>query len=71
VATYSEIEPNGRWRCFSEEEVKNADNLDFKWIDLEEKDKRTIAEVLDDMQAEAETIVTTVDELKELLGGIE
>jgi type I restriction enzyme M protein len=30
VATYSETEPNGRWRCFSEEEVKNADNLDFK-----------------------------------------
>lgn len=31
--------PNGRWRCFTEEEVKNADNLDFKWLDLEEKDE--------------------------------
>lgn len=37
VATYSAENPNGRWRCFSEKEVKNADNLDFKWIDLEEK----------------------------------
>jgi type I restriction enzyme M protein len=71
VATYSEIEPNGRWRCFSEEEVKNADNLDFKWIDLEEKDKRTIAEVLDDMQAEADGIAEAVAKLKELLGGIQ
>jgi type I restriction enzyme M protein len=71
VATYSETEPNGRWRCFSEEEVKNVDNLDFKWIDLEEKDERTIAEVLDDMQAEADGIAEAVGKLKELLGGIE
>jgi type I restriction enzyme M protein len=71
VATYSETEPNGRWRCFSEEEVKNADNLDFKWLDLEEKDERTIAEVLDDMQAESDGIAEAVGKLKELLGGIE
>jgi type I restriction enzyme M protein len=71
VATYSETEPNGRWRCFSEEEVKNVDNLDFKWIDLEEKDERTIAEVLEDMQAEADGIAEAVGKLKELLGGIE
>ena len=32
VATYSAENPNGRWRCFSEKEVKNADNLDFKFI---------------------------------------
>jgi type I restriction enzyme S subunit len=68
VATYSETEPNGRWRCFSEEEVKNADNLDFKWLDLEEKDERTIAEVLDDMQAEADGIAESVARIKELLG---
>lgn len=71
VATYSEDNPNGRWRCFSEEEVKNADNLDFKWLDLEEKDERTIAEVLEDMQAEADGIAEAVAQLKQLLGGIE
>lgn len=71
AATYSETEPNGRWRCFSEEEVKKADNLDFKWIDLEEKDERTIAEVLEDMQAESDGIAEAVAKLKELLGGIE
>lgn len=70
VATYSETEPNGRWRCFSEEEVKNADNLDFKWLDLEEKDERTIAEVLDDMQAEAELINDSVVRLRQILGDI-
>lgn len=71
VATYCESNSNGRWRCFSEEEVQNADNLDFKWIDLEEKDERTVAEVLEDMQAESDGIVKAVATLKRLLGGIE
>lgn len=69
--TYSETEPNGRWRCFSEEEVKNAENLDFKWIDFDEKDERTIQEVLNDMQEESDGISETVFMLKELLGGID
>ncbi len=69
--TYSENEPNGRWRCFSEDEVKNADNLDFKWLDLEEKDERTVTEVLEDMQEEADNISEAVTQLKQLLGGFE
>lgn len=44
-ATYSIDNPNGRWRCFTEEEVRNADNLDFKWIDLEGEDERTVSEM--------------------------
>ena len=51
--------------------MKNADNLDFKWLDLEEKDERTIAEVLDDMQEESDEIAASVAKLKELLGGVE
>lgn len=70
-ATYSDDNPNGRWRCFTEEEVKKSDTLDFKWLDLEEKDERTIQEVLDDMQAESDGIAAAVSKLKELLGGIE
>ena len=69
-ATYSEDNPNGRWRCFTEEEVKKADTLDFKWLDLEEKDERTIQEVLADMQAESDGISAAVAKLKELLGGV-
>lgn len=63
--------PNGRWRRFTEEEVKKADNLDFKWLDLEEKDERSIKQVLDDMQAESNGIADAVAKLKELLGDIE
>ena len=63
--------PNGRWRKFSEEEVNMADNLDFKWIDLEEKDERTIKEVLADMQAESDGIAEAVAKLKELLGNVD
>ena len=40
-------------------------------IDLEEKDERTIAEVLEDMQAESDGIAAAVAQLKQLLGGIE
>lgn len=69
--TYSEKNPNGRWRKFSEDEVKNADTLDFKWLDLEEKDERTIKQVLDDMKAESDGIAEAVTKLKELLGDID
>lgn len=69
--TYSEDNPNGRWRCFSEEEVNKADTLDFKWLDLEEKDERTVQEVLADMESEAEGITAAVGKLKDLLGGVE
>lgn len=71
VPTYNEDNPNGRWRCFSEEEVKNAENLDFKWLNFEEKDERTVLEILEDIQAETDGIVETVSRLKQLLGGIE
>lgn len=63
--------PNGRWRKFTEEEVKKAGNLDFKWLDLEEKDERTIKQVLDDMQVESDGIAEAVAKLKELLGDID
>ena len=45
--------------------------MDFKWLDLEEKDERTITEILDDMQAESDGIAEAVTMLKNLLGGIE
>lgn len=69
VATYSEENPNGRWRCFSEEEVKKSDNLDFKWVDLEEKDERTVAQVLKDMQAESDGIAEAIVQLNKMLIG--
>ena len=69
--TYDEkTNPNGRWRRFTAKEVADADTLDFKWLDLEEKDERTIAEVLADMQDESDGIAAAVTQLKALLGGI-
>ncbi len=69
--TYSEDTPNGRWRCFTEEEVKKSDTLDFRWLDLEVKDERTVQEVLNDMQAESDGISDAVSKLKEILGGVD
>lgn len=71
--TYSEENPNGRWRKFSEEEVYFRDQLkiDFKWIDLTEKDDRTITELLSEMQEKATAIGDAVSKLQEILGGID
>jgi type I restriction enzyme M protein len=70
--TYDEeTNPNGRWRRFTEEEVQAAENLDFKWLDLEKKDKRTISEVLDDMQRESDQIAEAVAKLKNMLEGVD
>jgi len=71
--TYSEENPSGRWRKFSKEEVYSRDllKLDFKWLDLEEKDDRTIGELLSDMQEKATSITDAVAKLQEILGGID
>ena len=73
IPTYSEENPNGRWRKFSQEEVYSRDllKLDFKWLDLEEKDDRTIGELLSDMQEKATSITDAVAKLQEILGGID
>ena len=73
VPTYSTDEPNSRWRKFTKEEVYSRDllKLDFKWMDLGEKDDRTIGELLGDMQTKAFAITEAVAKLQDLLGGIE
>lgn len=67
--TWSADNPNGRWRRFSEDDIKNRDqlNLDFRWLDLEEKDIRTVSQILSDMQNEADGITEAVAKLKECL----
>lgn len=73
ISTYSSENPNGRWRVFTKEEVYSRDllKLDFKWMDLGEKDDRTIGELLSDMQSKASAITEAVTKLQDLLGGIE
>lgn len=72
-ATYSEENPNGRWRKFTEEEVYSRDQLklDFKWLDLTEKDDRTVTELLSEMKDKATAISDAVSKLQEILGGID
>ena len=67
----AETNPNGRWRRFSEEEVKAREDLNFKWLDFTEEDTRTVAEILAEMQDESDGIAAAVAQLKELLGGLE
>lgn len=72
VETYDEDNiPNGRWRKFTETDVKAREDLNFKWIDFTEEDDRSVVEILDEMQEEADGISAAVAQLKELLGGIE
>lgn len=73
VETYSKENPNGRWRRFTKEEVYSRDllKLDFKWMDLAEKDERSVSELLADMQTKASAINDAVAKLQEILGGIE
>lgn len=72
-ATYSEENPNGRWRKFTEDEVYSRDQLklDFKWLDLSEKDDRTVTELLSEMQDKATAISDAVSKLQEILGGVD
>lgn len=67
----AESNPNGRWRRFTAEEIKNRTDLNFKWMNLSEEDERSVSEILDEMQEEADGINASVIRLKELLGGIE
>ena len=69
--TWSPENPTGRFRRFSKEDLERADTLDFRWLDLEEKDERQVSEILDDMQENAEQLAGAVQTLKTLLEGVE
>ena len=73
VPTYSEENKNGRWRRFTKAEVYARDQLklDFKWIDLEEKDDRTLAEMIEQIKTEAANISAAISELEKLIGEVE
>ena len=68
--TYSTENPNGRWRRFSAEEVAAREDLNFKWIDFSEEDERSVSEIMEDMQTQADTINDALGKLRSILGGI-
>ncbi len=71
--TYSEENPNGRWRKFTSEEVYARDQfkLDFKWMDLTERDDRTLAELLQEIKDKSANIANAVAKLEKLIGEVD
>lgn len=72
--TYSEENPNGRWRKFTIERDEKGniirEDLNFKWLDFSEDDERSVSEIMGDMQSQADIINNTLATLREILGGI-
>lgn len=71
--TYSKDDnPNGRWRKFTvSEEDYGTIKLDFKWLDLDEKDDRSLAELIEDIKEKSANIASAVAALEELIGDVE
>lgn len=64
--TYSEKNPNGRWRCFTKKQIAEMSDLDFKWLDLEEKDDRPIDEVIDEIESISNGLAKSISCLKDM-----
>lgn len=72
--TYSEENPNGRWRRFSIEDIMARDktSLDITWMKSSDGvDDRTLAELLEEIKEKSENIAAAVAELEQLIGDVE
>lgn len=70
----AETNPNGRWRKFSIDEILKRDktSLDITWIKLNLDDEDlTLAQLMDIIKAESDTISAAVSQLQELVSNIE
>ena len=74
VADYdADSNPNGRWRKFSIDEIKARPNtsLDISWIgDEEDKEERSLSELLSDMAKKSRNIDEAVAALQKALEGV-
>lgn len=72
--TWSEENPNGRWRKFTIDELNKRENtnLDIFWMEEEQEGPDySIPELLEIMDESSQQISSSVAKLKELLAGIE
>lgn len=72
--TYSEENPNGRWRRFSLQEILDRDkaSLDITWIKTgEDISEVQLSDLLAEIREKSDDIALAVSRLEELLGGIE
>ena len=72
--TWSEENPEGRWRKYTYEQVLERDktSLDITWIRSGDAvDDRTLAELLEEIEEKATNINNAVEALKSLIGDLE
>lgn len=72
--TYSEENPNGRWRKFTIEDILARDktSLDISWMKANsETDDHTLTELLDMIKEKSNNIAKAVAELEQLIGKVE
>ena len=72
--TWSEENPDGRWRKYTYEQILERDktSLDISWIRSGDAvDDRTLAELLDEIEEKASNINSAVEALKSLIGDLE
>lgn len=72
--TWSEENPNGRWRKYSIEQINARDNasLDISWMEAEnDTPDYSVSEMLELMQVKSDHIAKAVIRLQELLGEVE
>ena len=72
--TYSEENPNGRWRKFTIEDILARDktSLDITWMKAESAvDDYTLTELLDIIKEKSSNIAKAVAELEQLIGEVE
>ena len=70
----AETNPNGRWRKFSIDEILKRDktSLDITWIKLDSDDEDlTLAQLMDIIKTECDTISDAVSQLQALVSNIE
>ena len=70
----AETNPNGRWRKFSIDEILKRDktSLDITWIKLDSDDEDlTLAQLMDIIKTESDTISAAVSQLQALISNIE
>ena len=74
VETYTEDNPNGRWRRFTYDEILARDktSLDITWIKTSTStEDYTLSELMDLIKVKSKNIATAVAALEELIGEVE
>ena len=69
--TYSNNNKNGRWKKFTKKEIDARENhdLDLKWIDFDEDDKRALEDVILEIKNEIDNMSNNINALDKLLRG--